>query len=398
MARTFPLPLILVCGCTIALISLGERSALGLFQTDMVTDRGWTRETFSLALALQNLIWGIGQPFAGAMADRYGSARVLALGGILYAAGLVGTTMVESSAGLHLMLGVVVGLGLSASSFTIVLSAFGRAVTPSQRSWAFGIGTAAGSMGMFLFGPLTAILISNHGWVVSLTAFAAIALLMIVLAVPLQGRSTTDPSVPAQSLGAALSEALRYRSYILLVFGFFVCGFHVAFIIAHLPAYLDDLGFAASLGGWAIALIGLFNVAGSLAAGYVGQRYSKPYALAVLYTLRSVVIAAFIMLPASPTMVLIFAAAMGLLWLSTVPLTSGLVAVMFGPRFMATLFGIVFFSHQVGSFLGVWLGGVIYEQTGSYDMLWWIGVVLGLFAAVVHLPIRDAPVHRPVTA
>ncbi|MEM8856619.1 MAG: MFS transporter, partial [Pseudomonadota bacterium] len=358
MARTFPLPIVLACGCAIALISLGERSALGLFQTDMVTDRGWTRETFSLALALQNLVWGIGQPFAGAMADRYGSARVLAVGGILYAAGLLGTTMVESSAGLHLMLGVIVGLGLSASSFTIVLSAFGRAVTPSQRSWAFGIGTAAGSMGMFLFGPMTAILISNNGWVASLTAFSAIALLMVVLAIPLQGRSTTDPSVPAQSLGAALSEALRYRSYILLVFGFFVCGFHVAFIIAHLPAYLDDLGFSASLGGWAIALIGLFNVAGSLAAGYVGQRYSKPYALAVLYTLRSVVIAAFVMLPASPTMVLLFAAAMGLLWLSTVPLTSGLVAVMFGPRFMATLFGIVFFSHQVGSFLGVWLGGV----------------------------------------
>lgn len=398
MARTFPLPIVLACGCAIALISLGERSALGLFQTDMVTDRGWTRETFSLALALQNLVWGIGQPFAGAMADRYGSARVLAVGGILYAAGLLGTTMVESSAGLHLMLGVIVGLGLSASSFTIVLSAFGRAVTPSQRSWAFGIGTAAGSMGMFLFGPMTAILISNNGWVASLTAFSAIALLMVVLAIPLQGRSTTDPSVPAQSLGAALSEALRYRSYILLVFGFFVCGFHVAFIIAHLPAYLDDLGFSASLGGWAIALIGLFNVAGSLAAGYVGQRYSKPYALAVLYTLRSVVIAAFVMLPASPTMVLLFAAAMGLLWLSTVPLTSGLVAVMFGPRFMATLFGIVFFSHQVGSFLGVWLGGVIYEQTGSYDMLWWIGVVLGLFAAVVHLPIRDAPLQRPATA
>jgi len=390
----YPLPLILACGSGIAMISLGERSAFGLFQNDIVAAREWGRETFAFAFALQNLLWGIGQPIAGALADRFGTLRVLAAGGVLYAAALAGTVHMESAAAVTVMFGVLLGLAMSACSFTLVISAFGRLVSPAQRSLAFGIGTAAGSLGMFLFGPLGAVLIGSQGWETAMTIFALIALSVVLFAIPLQGRSTADTTGPQQSLGAALAEALSYRSYVLLVFGFFVCGFHVAFIIAHIPSYLVDLGLSPAVGGTAIALIGLFNVVGSLAAGAIGQRYSKSYSLALLYLLRSVTITVFVMLPVTGLSAIVFSAVMGLLWLSTVPLTSGLVAVMFGPRYMATLFGLVFFSHQVGSFLGVWLGGLIYAQTGSYDLLWYIGIALGLFAAVVHLPIRDAPAPR----
>jgi MFS family permease len=395
--RTIPLPLILACGCAIALISFGVRASFGLFQTDLVDVRPWGRDTFALAFAIQNLMWGIGQPIAGALADRYGTAKVLAAGGVLYALGIVGTAQLESAVAMHLLFGVLMGLGIAASSFTIVLSAFGRAVTPAKRSLAFGLGTAAGSLGMFVFGPLAAILISNVGWHLTLIVFAGIVTAIVLLAIPLQGRSAV-PAGPSQSLGQALGEAVTYRSYLLLVAGFFVCGFHIAFIIAHFPAYLEDLGFGPELGGYALALIGLMNIVGSLGAGWVGQRYSKPYALSTIYALRSLLIVGFLLLPVTPASALGFAGLMGLLWLSTVPLTSGLVAVMFGPRYMATLFGLVFLSHQVGSFLGVWLGGVIYARTGSYDMLWWIGVLLGVFAALVHLPIRDAPAPRLAAA
>ncbi|WP_420392033.1 MFS transporter [Acuticoccus sp.] len=397
MARSYSLPLILACGSGIALISLGERSSFGLFQNDLVASREWGRETFAFAFALQNLVWGLGQPIAGALADRYGSARVLAVGGLAYALALVGTVHVEGALATHVMFGVLLGLAMSASSFTIVLSAFGRLVTPAKRSLAFGVGTAAGSLGMFVFGPLGAVLISNGGWAQAMLIFAVISLLVVPLAIPLQGRAP-EGTGPQQSLSEALREALAYKSYVLLVFGFFVCGFHVAFIIAHMPAYLEDVGLGTALGGTAIALIGLFNVAGSLAAGAVGQRYSKSYSLSVLYLLRSAAIMGFVLTPISGTSVILFSCAMGLLWLSTVPLTSGLVAVMFGPRYMATLFGVVFFSHQVGSFVGVWLGGEIYARTGSYDMLWWIGVALGVIAALVHLPIRDAPAPRLAAA
>ena len=394
MARTFPLPLILACGCAVAMIGLGLRSAFGLFQTDLVEVRAWGRDTFSLAFALQNLAWGIGQPIAGAIADRYGTMRVIIGGALLYTLGIIGTAQLESAVALQIMFGVVLGLGMSASSFTIVLSAFGRVITPARRTFAFGLGTAAGSLGMFVFGPVGAVLIAQSGWYAALMIFAGIAMTMLLFAIPLQGRSKPQDGMPEQSLRAALGEALGYRSYVLLVIGFFVCGFHVAFIIAHMPAYLRDLGFGAELGGIALALIGLFNVAGSLIAGAIGQRVSKAHALSVLYFLRSVVIVGFIMLPVSPASVIVFASLMGLLWLSTVPLTSGLVAVMFGPRYMATLFGVVFLSHQIGSFFGVWLGGLIYVETGSYDMLWWIGVLLGILAALVHWPIRDAPGPR----
>ena len=387
----FPLPLIIACGCAIALLGFGPRSAFGLFQADLAQMRPWGREAFSLAFAIQNLMWGIGQPLCGAIADRYGSWRVLAVGGLLYALGTAGIVYFTSEAALYLLFGVTVGLGMSAASFTIVLSAFGRSVTPAKRSLAFGIGTASGSLGMFVFGPLGAVLLSRFGVMDTMLFFAALLLLIIVLAIPLQGRSTADPNAPSETLGQAISGALRHRSYVLLVFGFFVCGFHVAFIIAHMPAFLGDLGLPATLAGTALGLIGLFNVFGALGAGWIGSYGKRAYSLSALYLARSIAIAAFILLPITPVSVLVFASVMGLLWLSTVPLTSGLVATMFGPRYMATLFGLVFLSHQIGSFLGVWLGGVIYDRTGSYDGLWWLGVALGVFAAVVHLPIKDAP-------
>jgi len=394
MASRYPVPLVLVCGCAVALIGLGLRSAFGLFQTDLVEVRPWGRDTFALAFALQNLAWGLAQPVAGAIADRYGTARVVMGGAILYAIGILGTAQLESALAMNLMFGIILGIGMSASSFTIVLSAFGRVVSPARRSFAFGLGTASGSLGMFIFGPVGAVLISQSGWYTALIAFAGIAMAMVLLAIPLQGRTEAPAGGAQQSLRAAIGEAFGYRSYVLLAFGFFVCGFHVAFIIAHLPAYLNDLGFGAELGGIALALIGLFNVVGSLAAGAIGQRMSKSLALSALYFLRAVVIAGFVLLPVTPASVIVFSALMGLLWLSTVPLTSGLVAVMFGPRYMATLFGVVFLSHQIGSFFGIWLGGLIYVETGSYDMLWWIGILLGLAAALIHLPIRDAPAPR----
>lgn len=393
-----PLPVIILSGCLVAILSFGERSSFGLFLGPMTEARGWTRETFALALAVQNLVWGAAQPVMGALADRYGTGRVLVLGGVLYAVGLYIASFAASPLVLQLGLGISVGVGLAAGSFTIVIAAFGRSVTPAKRSLAFGLATAAGSFGQFLFGPMTQALIEGVGWERTLVILAVAVTTIIPLAYALRGRSEAEIGVAPQTFREALSEAFGYRSYVLLVFGFFVCGFHLAFIAVHLPPYLTDLGMSPMLGGWALALIGLFNIVGSLSAGAIGARFSKSYTLSALYLGRALVILAFISVPVSPASVLIFAAAMGLMWLSTVPLTSGLVAVMFGTRYMATLFGFVFFSHQIGSFLGVWLGGRVYDQTGSYDLVWWISIVLGVFAALVHLPIRDAPAPRLAAA
>jgi len=388
------LPLIIACGCAIALISFGPRSAVGVFLAPMSEARGWSREAISLAVAIQNLLWGIGQPFAGMVADRWGTGRVLVAGALLYAAGLVLTAWVESSFMLQIGLGVLVGLALSACSFSIVLSAFGRAVTPAQRSLAFGVGTAAGSLGQFLFAPLSIYMIAILGWQGTLVLFAGLTLAIVPLALPLRGKGHPAALGEDQSVGAALHEALGYRSFVLLTIGFFVCGFHVAFITVHLPPYIVDMGLDPRWGGWAIAFIGLFNIVGSLGAGMIGQRWAKQKALAFIYAARSVAIFAFIMIPISPATVLIFAASMGLLWLSTVPLTSGLIAGMFGIRYMGMLFGVVFFSHQIGSFLGVWLGGRLYDTTGSYDGFWWAAIVLGIVAALINWPIRETPVAR----
>lgn len=391
---------VIVAGCIIGMLSFGPRSALGLFLAPMTEMRGWSREVFALALAIQNLLWGAGQPVAGAIADRYGTARVLVVGGLLYAAGLATTAWAPSPLWLNIGAGALIGIGISASSFTIVLAAFGRVVSAQQRSVAFGIGTAAGSFGQFLFAPLGQMLIETTGWQQALMIMGALMLAVPVLAVALKGKPAAH--VPGsghdQTIREALSEAFGHRSFVLLVAGFFVCGFQLAFVTVHLPPYIVDIGIDAKYGAWAIAVIGLCNIFGALASGVIGARYSKPIFLSLIYLARAASIALFVFLPPSPATVLAFSAAMGLLWLSTVPPTSGLVAVMFGPRYMATLFGVVFFSHQVGAFLGVWLGGVLYDRYQTYDVVWWLSVALSIFAAIVHWPIRETPVARLAAA
>lgn len=383
--------MIITAGCMIALLTFGVRAGFGLFLEPMSTDLGWSREAFAFAIALQNLLWGAGQPAAGALADRYGSGKVLAIGGLSYALGLMLMSVGGSPALFTLSAGVLVGLGLSGASFTIVLAAIGRSVPPEKRSWALGLGTAAGSLGQFLVAPLGQAFISAYGWSAALLILSAMVALVLPLATVLSGKPPEAPDGPDETIGEAIRRAFGHSSYVLLVIGFFVCGFHVAFIQTHLPAYLQDLGLAASLGAWSIAAIGLFNVIGSYGAGVLGGTHSKKNMLAGIYAVRALVIALFVLVPATPASVLLFSAAIGVLWLSTVPLTSGLVAMMFGPRYMATLFGFVFFSHQIGAFLGVWLGGALYDRVGSYDVVWWLSVALGIVAAIVHWPIKETP-------
>ena len=402
---TRPVPslpwLIILCGCLIAAMTFGPRSAMGFFQLPMLAEKGWDRTTFGLAMAIQNLAWGLGTPIFGALADKFGTWRVLALSGAMYAAGLYVMANAESATALHIGGGVLVGLGIASGSFGIVLAAFARNVAPEKRSLAFGIGTAAGSAGMFVFAPLSQGLIDAYGWYDTLLVMSAMMLVIPVLAIPLRGNSSSGTQRQAdidQSIGQALREALGHKSYLLLVSGFFVCGFQVAFITAHFPAYIADIGIQARYAVIALALIGFFNIIGSLASGVIGQRYSKPMFLVWIYIGRAIVVTAFLLLPQTPTSVIVFAITMGLLWLSTVPPTNALVAIMFGTRHLGLLGGVVFLSHQIGSFLGVWLGGYLYDAYGSYDSVWWLGVALGLFAAVVHWPIREAPVQRPALA
>ena len=397
-----PMPwLIIVSGSLIAMMTFGPRSAMGFFQLPMLSDTGWDRSTFGLAMAIQNLAWGLGQPFFGALADKYGTGRVLTLSGLLYAVGLTVMAHASSPVWLHIGGGLLVGFAVASGSFGIVLSAFARNVTPEQRSFAFGIGTAAGSAGMFLFAPLSQALISNFGWSDSLVWLGALMLIVPLLAYPLRGNANSGTQSKAQAqqtVAEALREALGHRSYLLLTSGFFVCGFQVAFITAHFPAYLGDIGIDARYAVIAMALIGFFNVIGSLASGFISQRYSKPYFLAFIYVARSVAVTAFLLLPQTPLSVIVFAIVMGLLWLSTVPPTNALVAIMFGTRHLGLLGGLVFLSHQIGSFLGVWMGGYLYDRMGSYDTVWWFGVALGVFAAIVHWPIAERPVDRALPA
>ena len=393
-ARSVPW-LIIICGCLIAALTFGPRSAMGFFQLPMLAEKGWDRTTFGLAMALQNLFWGLSLPFFGAIADRYGTWRVLTLGGLIYAAGLYLMAVADSPTMLHIGGGVLVGLGVAAGSFSIVLAAFARHTPPEKRSMVFGIGTAAGSAGMFLFAPIGQGLIDAYGWSQALIIMAVMMLAVPLLAVPLRGSSHNAASKAAQqTIGNALGEAFAHRSYMLLVSGFFVCGFQVAFITAHFPAYIGDLGIDARYAVIALALIGFFNIIGSLSAGVIGQKYSKPKFLAWIYIGRSIAVTAFLLMPQTPTSVVIFAIVMGLLWLSTVPPTNALVAIMFGTRHLGMLGGVVFLSHQIGSFLGVWLGGYLYDHFGSYDPVWWLGVALGFFAAIVHWPIQEKPVER----
>jgi MFS family permease len=393
--NTFPW-LIIGAGCVLAILTIGPRSALGLFQLPLISDRSWDRQTFGLAIALQNLFWGLGQPFFGAIADKYGSWKVLLLSALFFAAGFVlmaaGTTPLLLYVG-----GSLIGLGIGAGGFGILLSAFARHVTSEQRSFAFGLGTAAGSAGMFIFAPLSQEFITRFGWSQSLIILASMMVVIPFLAIPLRGNSSSGKTSQAeiqQSIGQALREAFGHQSYLLLTAGFFVCGFQVAFITAHFPAYLGDIGIEAKYAAISLALIGFFNIFGSLGAGIVGQKFSKPYLLAYIYIGRSIAVTLFLLLPQTPLSVIIFASVMGILWLSTVPPTNALVAIMFGTRHLGLLGGLVFLSHQVGSFIGIWMGGYLYDHFGTYDPVWWIGVALGLFAAAVHWPIQERSVER----
>ena len=390
---------VIVCGCLIALIGFGPRASMGFFLTPMTQANGWGRDVFALAFALQNLLWGIGQPFAGAVADRFGMVRVLSIGALMYAAGIALMAYTTSPVSLQITAGVLVGFGLSGCSFNLVIAAFGKLLPERYRMLAIGAGTAAGSFGQFLFAPFGVALIDNFGWQRALLVFSGLLLLIVPMALalatpPSETKPTAADLAARQSLTSALAEAFGHRSYVFLVLGFFTCGFQLAFITLHLPSYLIDRGLSAQVGGWTLATIGLFNIIGSISVGWLSTFYPRRYLLALNYFLRAVFIAAFVLLPASTVTTLLFGAGMGLLWLSTVPPTSGLVTLMFGTRWLATLYGFAFFSHQVGGFLGAWLGGVLYERTGSYDVVWWLAVVFGLLSAAINLPIVEQPVLR----
>jgi MFS family permease len=387
--------LIVVAGTIILALAIGIRLTFGLFLQPMSQAMGWGRETFALAIAVQNLLWGLTQPFFGMLADRYGSGRVVAVGGLGYGAGLYLMSQATTPLGLQLSAGLLIGLSLSATSFAVVLGAVGRAVSERRRSVALGLASAGGSVGQLVMLPGAHLLIASYGWVAALGAMGAIAALMVPLAAVLSGG--TQPAsgrVDEQGMGAALGEAGAHRGYWLLTAGFFVCGFHVTFIGVHLPAYIVDNALSPGLGATALAFIGFFNILGSAFWGVMGGRYSKKASLTALYLVRAVFIAAFVFFPISDASVLMFAAGMGFLWLGTVPLTSGLVGQMFGVRYLSTLFGIVFFSHQVGAFLGVWLGGYLFDLAGSYAPVWYISIGLGLLAALLHWPIDERPVER----
>jgi MFS family permease len=391
---------VVLCGCLIAMISFGPRSSLGFFLTPIGQANHWGRDVFALALAIQNLLWGVGQPFAGAIADKYGTNKVLAIGAIFYAAGIALMSYSTTPLALDLTAGVLVGFGLSACSFTIVLGGFGKLLPEAWRSMAFGIGTGAGSFGQFLFSPLGVALMDNYGWQNALAIFAGVLLLILPLSLALatpRGGLAPNSAAP-QSVKQALVEAFGHRSYVLLVIGFFTCGFQLAFVTVHLPSYLIDRGLSAQIGGWTLAIIGLFNIIGSLTSGWLGSRMPKRFILSTIYFARALSIVAFVLLPTSAVTTLIFGAVTGLLWLSTVPPTSGLVAVMFGTRWLTMLFGFAFFSHQVGGFLGVLLGGIVFERWGSYDPVWWLSVFFGVLSALINLPIVEKPVIRPALA
>lgn len=387
-----PLPLIIVAGCFIAMVTFGARSSAGLFMLPMTQDLGWSRESFAMALAIQNLVWGLTQPFAGGFADKFGTGRTLALGALIYASGLVLWSVTPSVEIFYLTGGVLMGIGIGTASFGVVMAAFGRAVPQEKRSFVFGIATAASSMGQFVFAPLGQAFISNFGWQMALVLLASIILMVVPLSTMLRGRTASAPGEADMPFMQALAKALGHGSYRLLVIGFFVCGFHLAFITVHFPAFLIQCGLTPQASSWALGLIGLFNVAGSLLAGWLGDRLPKQILLAGIYFLRAVGTAAFLLLPITEVSAYIYAATLGLLWLATVPLTAGLVSLFFGPRYMGMLYGVAFLSHQIGSFFGVWLGGLTFDLTGSYDLVWYLGILIGLFSAAIHLPIREKKV------
>ncbi len=396
---------VLVAGCLIILISFAIRASFGVFQIPIATEFNWPRAEFSLAIAIQNLAWGIGQPIFGAIAEKIGDRKAIIMGAIIYAVGLVASSMAVTPEA-HQMLEVLVGFGIAGTGFGVILAVVGRASSDENRSMSLAIATAAGSAGQVFGAPLAEYLLSFMTWQNVFVVFAAAILATLALLPLMKTEPLASKSELEESMGQILIKAFKDPSYTLIFLGFFSCGYQLAFITAHFPAFVTEMCGAidpsgtlaavgvsttSALGAISISLIGLANIAGTLFAGYLGKTYSKKYLLAAIYTGRTIVAALFILMPITPTSVIIFSIAMGSLWLATVPLTSGLVAHIYGLRYMGTLYGIVFFSHQLGSFLGVWLGGRMYDAFGDYTMVWWIGVGVGAFSAIVHLPVKEQP-------
>lgn len=386
---------VLVASAAILSISMGIRHGFGLFLQPVSSEMGWGRETFALALAVQNLTWGATQPFTGMIADRFGSAKVLVVGALLYSLGLVAMSASTSPWIFVLTAGVLIGAGLSGVTYSVVSGVLGRKYPPEKRSMVLGISAAAGSFGQFAMLPLTQWMLSSVGWHVTLYVLAAVGLVIVALAAVMMERGDSAAHTFQQSAKQAASEAFGHRGYILLTLGFFVCGFQVVFVGVHLPAYLADKGMAPHVAVTALMLVGLFNIIGTYLTGWLGGRMPKRYILSAIYFGRTVVFVVFFYAPLSPLSVYVFAMALGLLWLSTVPPTNGLVAQIFGVRYMAMLTGFTFFSHQVGSFLGAWLGGKLYDTTGSYDVVWYLSMALGIVAGLLNLPIDERTIKRP---
>ncbi|MCY4756934.1 MFS transporter [Pelomonas aquatica] len=389
---------VLLCGALVVTLSMGIRHGFGFWLQPIITERGWTRETFSFAMAVQNLAWGIAGPVAGMLADRFGAWKVLIAGGLSYALGLLLMAVSSHPLAFTLSAGVLIGIAQSGSTYAVIYGVLGRTVSDEKRSWAFGVAAAAGSFGQFFMIPAETWLIAHLGWQGALFLLAGTALLIVPLALGIRERRTGAAAAGHQSIGHALREAFGYRSFQLLMLGYFVCGFQVVFIGVHLPSYLRDHGLGLGVSTGALMLIGLFNIFGTFAAGMLGQRLPKRYLLSAIYGLRSIAIVAFISLPLTPASVYVFAAVIGFLWLSTVPPTNAVVAQIFGAQHLSMLGGFVFLSHQIGSFLGVWLGGRLYDATGSYDVVWWLAVALGLMALLANLPVRETPIARSLQA
>ena len=394
--------IIILAACAMSMLTFGPRASSGNFQLPILSAYGWGSDTFSFALAIQNLLWGLGQPFAGALADRYGSVRVLSGGAILYAAGCALMSVADTPATFTLAAGVMIGFGLSGCAMSLVVGALAKLLPDSKRSMGFGLVTAAGSFGQFLFSPLSGAMIQTVGWKETTIGFGILMLLILPLSMFVASAPIPkDPNVQQQTLGEALREAFSHRSYILVVLGFFTCGFQLAFITVHFQKYVVEAGLSPQVGYWAFALVGLFNIVGSLSSGWLANRVPRSYILSAIYFGRSVVTLIFILTPPSAMSAYIFGALSGLLWLSTVPPTSGIIGQMFGTRYFAMLYGFAFFSHQVGGFMGVLLGGVLREQTGSYEIVWFLSIALGVASALINLPVVEKPVVRkdqPATA
>ncbi|MBJ7420291.1 MAG: MFS transporter [Rhodoferax sp.] len=391
-----PLLQVLACGAAILALAMGIRHGFGLWLQPMTQANDWTRQIYGLAMAIQNLSWGLAGVFIGMVADRFGAFRVLIAGGLLYAMGLIGMAYADTPWQLMLTTGAAIGIAQAGTTYAVVYGVIGRNVPAERRSWAMGVAAAAGSFGQFLMVPIEGGLIDSLGWQNALLALAGLALLVLPLARGLREPNFGGGAAPAreQSIVQALLEALRYPSFQLLMAGYFVCGFQVVFIGVHMPSYLKDHGLSPQVASYALALVGLFNVFGTYISGALGQRMPKRYILSFIYFARAVVIAVFISLPLSPTSVYIFSAIMGLLWLSTVPATNAAIAQIFGVAHLSMLGGFVFLSHQIGSFLGVWLGGYMYDTTGSYDLTWYLSIALGVFAGLVNLPVKEEAIDR----